>query len=235
MYLTLDIGNTRTKYAVISMTGELAAHGVLAPEVNIGKEFEECIAIGFCNVSNVFSPDFGGFTGSIMELSSSMELPFSSLYKTPQTLGADRIASVAGSLHRYPGKNIIVVDAGTCLKIELVSADGFYHGGSISPGLKMRYKALQHFTGRLPLIEHREFNEATGKSTEESILCGVQEGFLAETEGRIEQLKNLSPDAVIVYTGGDHEYLAKRAKNRIFAEPLLLHYGLYYCLRLNGY
>lgn len=235
MYLTLDIGNTRTKYAVFSLTGNLAASGTVDNNTNIGSEFHECLAIGFCNVSDQFSPDLGGFPGPVMELNAEVELPFRNDYLTPHTLGADRIAAAAGAMHLYPSSDLIVVDAGTCLKVDFVSKDGVYHGGSISPGLKMRYKSLHHFTGRLPEINHHDFEAVTGKSTEESILLGVQAGYVAENESHIERLKQQAPGAKVIYTGGDHGFLANRAKNRIFAEPLLLHYGIFHCLRLNGY
>lgn len=235
MYLTLDIGNTRTKFATFDSEGTLQDWGRLETTSHVGAQFDHCTAIGFCNVSDEFSPDFGGFTGAVMELSSQVTLPFTNSYKTPETLGADRIAAIAGAIHLYPSTNIIVVDAGTCLKFEVITADGVYCGGSISPGLHMRYKALHAFTGRLPEIAHREFDPGIGQNTEESILCGVQQGYVEEVSGRTAMLRTIYPDAGVIFTGGDAAFLAERTKTRIFAEPLLLHYGLYHCLRLNGY
>lgn len=235
MYLTLDIGNTRTKFATFGEAGELLDWGSLETTAHVGGQFEHCKAIGFCNVSDEFSPDFGGFPGPIMELSSRSTLPFTNDYETPGTLGADRIAAVAGAMHLYPGRDTVVADAGTCLKFELTTADGVYRGGSISPGLQMRYAALKAFTGRLPLIVHSDFDKVAGRSTEESILCGVQQGFVHEVQGRIASFREQYPEAIVIFTGGDAGFLEQRVKTRIFAEPLLVHHGLYHCLRLNGY
>src|SRR5688572_5358241 len=187
-------------------------------------------AIAFCDVRSQDALDWQGFQGQVLELNHTVALPFDLTYKTPQTLGADRMACVAGALALHPDKNVLVIDAGTCLKFEMLTKDKVYLGGSISPGLAMRYNALHHFTGRLPLIDHRDWEEAWGQSTEESILAGVQHGYLGETEKRIAQFSGAFDDLNVIVTGGDASFLADRLKTRIFAEPLLIHHGLLYCL-----
>jgi type III pantothenate kinase len=101
--------------------------------------------------------------------------------------------------------------------------------------MKMRYRALKTFTQRLPEIEHRDFDNLLGDTTETAILSGVQAGFLQEVSGRIHSFLAETPGLQIVLTGGDAPFLAERLKTKIFAEPLLVHYGLYHTLRLNGY
>ncbi|MBL7811985.1 MAG: type III pantothenate kinase [Bacteroidetes bacterium] len=235
MYITLDIGNTLIKFATFSHEGEMLDWGQLDQAYHLGRTFESATALGFCNVRGQRVPDFGGFTGAIMELAPGIRLPFENDYKTPNTLGTDRLAAAAGAVHRFPGKNVMVLDAGTCLKTEIITAGGHYLGGSISPGMMMRYAALHHYTGRLPEVEHKDFDALIGQSTEESILCGVQAGMVAEATGRIAQLEPGFDDLHVVITGGDGPMLAGKLKTRIFAEPLLHHYGIFHCLRLNGF
>lgn len=229
MYLTLDIGNTRTKFARFSKEGSLLDSGF----VETLPETTGCLAVGLANVAND-NPDFSSVKCPVLSISHKATLPFGLTYQTPETLGADRLAGVAGAAFLFPGKDLLVVDAGTCLKFELLK-NNVYHGGSISPGLMMRYKALSEHTQRLPEVAHRDFNTLIGNSTETAILSGVQHGFTAEVEGRIAGFMAGVPDLIVVLTGGDAPFLAERLKTKIFAEPLLLHYGLYHILRLNGY
>ena len=229
MYLTLDIGNTRTKYAHFSDEGVVLESGICDALPDIA----DCKAIGVANVGDA-AVDFSAIPVLVFEISHKAKLPFTIAYQTPETLGADRLAGVAGAAFLFPGKDLLVVDAGTCLKFELLR-NNVYEGGSIAPGLKMRYRALKTFTERLPEIEHRPVEAWIGDSTETAILSGVQAGFLQEVSGRIHSFLAETPGLQIVLTGGDAPFLAERLKTKIFAEPLLVHYGLYHTLRLNGY
>jgi type III pantothenate kinase len=229
MYLTLDIGNTRTKYVRFSDEGSVLESGYCdALPDTIG-----CKALGVANVGDA-AVDFSAIPVLVFEISHKAKLPFTIAYQTPETLGADRLAGVAGASFLFPGKDLLVVDAGTCLKFELLR-NNVYEGGSIAPGFKMRYRALKTFTERLPEIEHRPVETWIGDSTETAILSGVQAGFLQEVSGRIHSFLAETPGLQIVLTGGDAPFLAERLKTKIFAEPLLVHYGLYHTLRLNGY
>jgi len=229
MYLTMDIGNTRTKYVRFSDEGIVLESGYCdALPDTIG-----CKALGVANVGDA-AVDFSAIPVPVFEISHKAKLPFTIAYQTPETLGADRLAGVAGAAFLFQGKDALVVDAGTCLKFELLR-NNVYEGGSISPGLKMRYRALKTFTQRLPETEHRDFDNLLGDTTETAILSGVQAGFLQEVSGRIHSFLAETPGLQIVLTGGDAPFLAERLKTKIFAEPLLVHYGLYHTLRLNGY
>lgn len=229
MYLTLDIGNTRMKFAYFEANGRVLESGVseYVPDPS------GCEATAVASVRSE-KLDLAPFHGSLMELNSNCKFDFNIHYQTPETLGADRLAAVAGARFLFPAQDFLVVDAGTCLKFELLEG-GNYLGGSIAPGLQMRYKALQAFTGRLPLVENRSFLESIGNSTETAILAGVQQGFVAEVAGRIADFQKKNQHLKIILTGGDAAFLAEHIKTRIFVEPLLLHYGLYHTLRLNGY
>lgn len=156
-------------------------------------------------------------------------IPLRNAYATPHTLGADRLAAAAGAAGLRPGQPTLVVDAGTALKMDLVTADGTYHGGSIGPGLGMRLRALHAFTGRLPLVELPAADATiplTGDSTTGSLLSGVVNGAVAEISGFIAQYQQLYPWLGVLLTGGDAAFLAARLPNRIFVVPELVLLGL---------
>lgn len=162
-----------------------------------------------------------------------LKLPFKNLYKTPQTLGRDRIANAAAAINLFPKKNILVVDAGTCLKFDLVDSMGRYHGGAIAPGLSMRYLALHEYTGKLPLLKPKKSSKMIGQTTEESIHSGVQLGMINEVVTTIAQYEKLFPRINIILTGGDWRLFVKHLKKSIFADPFLTLKGLHYILDYN--
>eukprot|EP01034_Spumella_vulgaris_P018100 gene18100-23108_t len=128
-------------------------------------------------------------------------------YHTPETLGPDRLAVAIGGYSLYPGQNVLVLDFGTCLKCDFVSHSGRYEGGSISPGLQMRFKAMHTFTAKLPLLNRPENfpPHPIGRSTAESMQNGVLLGMLAEAEGMVGRYRELYPDVQVLVTGGDAE------------------------------
>jgi type III pantothenate kinase len=160
-------------------------------------------------------------------LDASTPVPLINLYQTPLTLGRDRLANACAAVSLYPGRNVLVVDMGTCLKLDLVTKAGEYIGGSISPGLMMRYRALNEFTARLPLLEPLPQSGLTGRDTTGSIHAGVMEGFRAETDGMIDAYRKIYPDLDVLLTGGDAPRFLNRLKSRIFAAPDLTLRGLY--------
>ncbi len=162
-------------------------------------------------------------------------LPFKNQYASPETLGKDRIAATAGALELFPGKNVMVIDAGTCITYDMLTAAGEYLGGGISPGIRMRFDALHTFTGNLPLVKTtgEGRSELIGNTTEKSILSGVQNGVLQEVDGIIDQYKTQFPGLQIVVCGGDNKYFDKYLKNNIFAAPNLVLRGLAKILHFN--
>lgn len=155
-------------------------------------------------------------------------VPLHNAYATPHTLGADRLAAAVGAVGLRPGQSTLIIDAGTALKFDLVTADTYY-GGSIAPGLSMRFRALHTFTGRLPWLE-MPAPDATiplvGDSTTGSLLSGVINGTLAEITGLIAQYQQLYPGLGVLLTGGDAAFLAARLPARIFVVPELVLLGL---------
>ncbi len=162
-------------------------------------------------------------------------LPFLNHYSTPETLGKDRIAVVAGAQSLFPNQNVLVIDAGTSITYDLLTAKGDYLGGGISPGIQMRFDALHTLTGKLPLVnaELEKDIDLVGNSTKKAILTGVQNGVLQEVDGIIEQYKLDFPELKIVICGGDNKYFDKYLKNNIFAAPNLVLQGLMKILQFN--
>jgi len=163
-----------------------------------------------------------------------MALPFTNLYNTPETLGMDRVANVAGAYYLHPGQNCLVIDAGTCITYDFIDASGKYHGGSISPGINMRFRALKKFTSRLPLIAFKKEADLIGKSTKSSILSGVVNGVIGEVEGVIGQYRQFFDELIIIICGGDSNFFESKLKGHIFAEPDLLLIGLNRILLYNA-
>lgn len=160
-------------------------------------------------------------------------LPFINKYKTPETLGNDRIANAAAAAVLFNGKNNLIIDAGTCLKFDFIDEKGCYLGGAISPGLTMRYEALHHFTGKLPLLKAISFKKLNGLSTSESIHAGVQNGMFNEVLATIEGYQKKYNQLNIILTGGDWRLFAGRLKKVIFADPFFTIKGLQIILENN--
>ncbi len=162
-------------------------------------------------------------------------IPIKNLYKTPETLGKDRLAAVVAAGNIFPAANVLVFDAGTALTVDFINAEGQYFGGSIAPGLEMRYKALNQFTDKLPKVEfENNFEEYFGNDTENSIRSGVQNGIMYEVEGHIKRFSEKYPDLKVTFTGGNTFFFERRLKKQIVAEPNLVLIGLNIILKYNA-
>jgi type III pantothenate kinase len=160
-------------------------------------------------------------------------LPFSNAYNTLETLGLDRIAAVAGAQGLFPGETSLVIDMGSCITYDVITAEGTYMGGAISPGLDMRFKAVHTFTANLPLIAYEEPISLTGKSTRDCIRTGTVFGIQAEIEGFIRWYTDKYGDLKVVLCGGSSKIFENRFKQAIFAAPDLVLRGLNRILRYN--
>lgn len=169
----------------------------------------------------------------LIELGPKTELPFVSAYTTPETLGADRIAAVAGAWSQQPGHDILVIDAGTAITYDFIDAGGVYRGGNIAPGVHLRAKALNDYTQRLPLVELEEDVELLGKDTVTAIRAGIIYGVVFEIDGYIDRLMLKYPKLLTFLTGGSTFYFENKLKNRIFADKNLVLTGLNSILRHN--
>ncbi len=160
-------------------------------------------------------------------------IPIINKYKTPKTLGKDRLAAVIGAYMLTPKKNILIIDAGSSITYELINEEGEYLGGAISPGLNMRARALETFTDKLPLVEPSVVTPLVGRNTKESIKSGLVNACLAEIQGMIYEFQAQYKELNIFLTGGDAYYFEKRLKNNIFASENLVLKGLNYILDFN--
>jgi len=239
--LIIDQGNTQTKIGVFDKWQLVHSDSYNILDKSKLQNLIQEYNINKCILSSVIKPDNNPLTDDLsdiipgyLNLSHKTPLPFIIDYKTPETLGKDRIAAVAGALFLYPNKDILIIDAGTAITYELVTNDGIYHGGNISPGMKMRYKALNTFTSSLPLPEFKDQKELIGKTTNEAIHAGIQWGIIHEIEGYVNHLKTNYPEILILFTGGDANFFVKKLKKRIFVHFNLVLTGLNRILEHNG-
>ncbi|WP_080055201.1 type III pantothenate kinase [Spirosoma aerolatum] len=178
-----------------------------------------------------------GLTGlqrKFMVLDGQTALPIRKAYDTPHTLGADRVAAAVGAVALHPGRDCLVLDLGTCLTADLIDQDAVFQGGMISPGLRMRFRAMHEQTARLPLVEAPvEWPELIAKNTKAAMQSGVVNGLTFELNGIIEAYRTERPEIVVLLCGGDGPAFESRLKPPIFAVPNLVLIGLNRILRYN--
>lgn len=232
MNLIIEIGNTRSKLYVFNSGKIVFKKSVTIISVKEIKAILKNFKITFSLLSAV-----AGFSQSLKKLlhnksrciyfSDKISIPVKNKYKSPKTLGRDRLANAIGAAKHFPGKNSLIIDAGTCLKFDFVDAKKNYIGGAISPGLSMRFKSLHDYTAKLPLIKSAAKKiKLVGRTTEESILSGIQNGMIAEIEQTITSYKNQFGQINVIITGGDSALFAHALKTPIFAAPDLTAIGL---------
>ena len=229
MNLVIDIGNTRIKAAVFDGKKLIACHIIKSFKESSFTALINRYAIRAVIFSSVVKEEKILGASEILQvfyLNHNTALPIVNDYATPATLGTDRLANACGAALLFKNKNCLTLDAGTCLKFDLITADAHYKGGAISPGLNMRYKALHDYTGRLPLVKQTDNVALTGNTTQTSIASGVQNGIIAEAEYLIAEYKKLYKGLKVVVTGGDMTFFADRLKTHIFAAPDLTLVGL---------
>jgi type III pantothenate kinase len=241
MDLTVDIGNSNVKLGLFSK-GKLTSVITYASinhqrllQYALKKNVKNIIISSVKKTSIFHTPRMKKFFKNFIELNPYLPLPIKIHYKTKETLGQDRIAAVVGARYIFPEKNVLVIDMGSAITYDLLTKDNEFLGGNISPGMNMRFKALHHFTSRLPLYDPSEQNKLFGQTTKEAIISGVQNGIVFETEKYIDYFKtNYSPSEIII-TGGDSKFFDNKLKYTIFAEPNLITLGLYKILKYNIY
>jgi len=241
MNLVIDIGNTQCKLAVFKEGSMIHSQTVLTETTDTIQTLKQRYpAILQCVISSVKS-DLGVVSDTLRKLNISylvlnqnLKFPFDINYNTPQTLGNDRLASAAGAYALHPNKDILVIDAGTAITFDLITQKEGYLGGNISPGLEMRYKALHMFTDKLPLQSKNNNHKLIGKSTNEAITSGVQNGLIFEIDGYLTKIGEKYPQLTVLLTGGDAQFFDNKLKKTIFAIPNLTLLGLNFILEYNA-
>jgi type III pantothenate kinase len=237
MHLAIDIGNTSLKFALFD--GEKISDknsGIEALRVLLD---ERASLISHAILSSV--ADTGAVISLIRKcnipltiLSPATRLPIRNLYLTPETLGSDRITLAVAADRIFGGGPSLVIGAGTCITYDFVD-QGSYLGGAISPGIGMRFRALSHYTARLPYIDWSAYQDQvyeglTGADSHSSIVSGVLNGVIREIDGTIDQYRDRYSALRVAVTGGDMGFLVKNLKNDIFARPDMVLEGLNYIL-----
>jgi type III pantothenate kinase len=229
MILTIDIGNTRVKAAVFENNTLIETFVFSYEELNnsienILNKFDRIKILVVASVGKLGKEAFDAFSKriKIYFIDKEQKFPFQNLYTTPQTLGIDRMVLAAGAVIAYPNQNRLVIDAGTCVTYDFIDQNNNYLGGAISPGIRLRYEAMHNYTAKLPLLSISEPENIVGNSTNESLHSGVINGLSFEIEGYIATLRNKNENFIIILTGGDANFLAKRFKNTIFANSNFL-------------
>ncbi|WP_445732057.1 type III pantothenate kinase [Mariniflexile sp.] len=241
MNLIIDVGNSFVKLAVFK--GDQIKHKEVV-EINLILERVKAIKYKFRTVKKAIISSVGKLSETdvkvislyfkVLILNSDTKLPYTSLYKTPKTLGVDRMALVSASVNHSPNKNVLIIDAGTCITYDFINQMNEHLGGAISPGLRMRYKSLNNLTANLPLLDTDLPNNIIGISTEESIHSGIVYGVLKEIDGVIEDYRRKYSDLTVILTGGDGNFLSKQLKSSIFATSNFLLEGLNFILQFNS-
>ncbi len=239
MNLCIDQGNTRAKIGIFDSGGLLE---VLFFENLTAKDLSELIKQkniqkGILSSVKKEDPEIMEILKKLpffMEFTHQTVLPVQNLYATPETLGKDRLAGVVGAFALKPDNDILVVDAGTAITYDFLSAKGEYLGGTIAPGINMRFSALNRFTGKLPLVSSEGQIPLLGKTTDEAIRAGVVNGVLFEIQQYEIELGKKYPQLLVFLTGGDCFFLAEKLKNPIFANQNLVLIGLNRLIEVNN-
>ncbi len=235
MDLIVDVGNTRIKVAVFE-DGSLKEH-ISCEQENLISTINKILTSHevkrrfFSSVKSNFG--FLETDYDFIALKRTMSMPFENHYETKETLGLDRLALAASAVKLYPGFNTLVIDAGSCVTYDFVNSSKQYLGGGISPGLSMRYKAMNSFTDGLPLLDSKPTEIWLGKTTETSMRVGAEKGLVLEIDGMISHYKTEFENLHVLLTGGDAFHLASQLKNSIFANQNLVLEGLESIMTIN--
>ncbi len=236
MNLAIDIGNTRVKTGVFDGDDLVEAQvmdSLDMPQLQRLVDTHRITHTIVASVGVVLEPDSLEAPGIVIQLGAQTPVPIESSYKTPETLGQDRLAGVVAATWLKPGSNTLVIDAGTCITYDFVDTSGRYVGGNIAPGIDMRYRAMHQFTHRLPSVEREDTGSLLGESTDEALKNGGLLGVLMEIAGYIEILRMKYKEVNTLLTGGDADFVARRLNTGLSVEPHLILIGLNQILQYN--
>lgn len=231
MNLVIDIGNTQTKVAIFkgNQMVYFSKHNALSKVIvqKLVKQYKPLSAIiSSVGISPMGIENWFSSIGRVLEFKPTTPIPIKNLYSTTETLGSDRLAAAVGANLLYEGRDVLAIGCGTAITYDFVTAAGEYIGGAISPGIGIRFKALNEFTAKLPLVEIDEKFPILATTTKDSILSGVLNGTIHELDGYIDALHQNFSDFEVILTGGDANFFVGKLKNAIFVLPNLVLIGL---------
>ena len=239
MNLVVDIGNNFFKLGIFENSNLVFSFFDKNDKIDVEIEkimrsYSKITSALISNVSSIKINDIlNKLNIKIYELDSTFIFPFKLNYKTPESLGNDRLALAAAATILFPNSNNLVIDAGTCITIDFIDNNNHFIGGSISPGVKMRYDSLNHYTANLPLLKNENSFNYPGDSTNASIHAGIIGGVSNEINGFIKQINSRNDKVNVILTGGDAKILSKTLKITIFANQNFILEGLNSILNLN--
>lgn len=240
MNLIIDIGNTSAKLVAFNgeqpiddfRTSNTTLEGLL--EFSNKYPFEKGILSSVFETTDQVEKQLSLLQFPLLRLNAETPIPIQNQYKTPHTLGADRLAAAIGAYSLFPEHDILIVDAGTCLTYEFIDSGGIYHGGNIAPGMQMRLKALHTYTAKLPLVKSDGETPELGFNTDTAIRSGVVQGMKFEIEGYINYFRKKYPHLLVFLTGGDNFNFDTTIKSIIFADKFIVPRGLNRILAYNN-
>jgi len=238
--LIIDRGNTLTKWALFEgnellRNGHLEANTTKALRKELsGLPKAEVVLVSSVKKKSTALTEWAAKASKSIEFTYLTPVPIKNAYKTPKTLGLDRLAAVIGAWNFYPGCHSLVIDFGTCIKYDFITNQAEYLGGNISPGMKMRFQALHQFTDKLPLLDYKHIDSIYGTCTESAIATGVIQGIEQEVMGTIALFQKQFDTINVILTGGDASVFEKQLKVPIFASPHLVLFGLNAILNYNA-
>lgn len=230
--LIIDIGNNSAKFFLFN-GNQIVLHTRRAndsydilDEWSQEYDIRQAIVSSVIDITSELVDKFMSLPFPVIQFGHGTKIPLKIGYRTPDTLGTDRIAAAVGAWEAAPGKHLLVIDSGTAMTVDFIDRDGTFRGGNIAPGVKMRLKALHEYTGRLPLVSKEGELTALGHDTETAIRNGVINGICHEIDGYIEEFSRKYGEVFVFLTGGDEKTLKNHIKSRIFADRYLVAKGL---------
>jgi type III pantothenate kinase len=235
--LCLDFGNTRLK-AALFVNDEIKEIIVLREDgvsdlSKVLNEFEPDVSILSSVIHHNPEIEQSLATTKFHKLSNQSKLPFTLPVGKPETMGTDRLAIAAAAVHLFPGKNNLAIGLGSCITYNFINGFHQFLGGSISPGMEMRFKAMSYYTAKLPLAKGDWNIPLIGYDTNTNLQTGVVLGMAKEMDGMIDEYKKRYGNFNVLLTGGDIPYFEPHFKNKIFAHPELIFKGLYAISQIN--
>ena len=234
--LAIDSGNSKIKSGVFDDESLIYHSSVelsdYEPEIKKILDTYNINKAGICDVSQNYGTiryninQLTNYKLPVLMINYKLNIPFQTEYTPVHLLGNDRIAALTAAYYLYPQNNVLIIDYGTAITYDILTSEGKHLGGNISPGLNMRYMAMDMFTSALPLVEFNENISELGTNTNEAVNNGVVKGIIYETEGYIQEFSAKYPGLITILTGGISAYLHNSIKYTTFANQNLVLYGI---------
>ena len=240
MNLVVDCGNTTTKVAVFEKEELLYSEHWRYPSIEkldaLFREYtlRQAIVCTVVKLEPALVQHIKAHIPYVVLLNAQTPVPLQNGYKTPESLGMDRLAVAVGAHYLQPNKPLLIIDLGTAITYDFVSQDAVFLGGNIAPGTSMRLHSLHHYTQQLPDVPKQAAEQLLGNDTTSAIVAGVMKGIEFEIDGYVAELRYQYPELFVFLTGGDAFFFEKKLKSSIFVSPNLLLIGLNQILNYNA-